>query len=235
MHRETVFIGFGSNVGDRVDFCDRAVTLLSLLPHSQVAGVSLLYETEPVKDHAQPGDGWFLNGVVQLQTDVTPKSLLAILQEIERSLGRDEENRSGPRTIDLDILFYGQRVINEPDLVVPHPRMHQRRFVLMPLSELDPLFVHPSLQRTISQLLAEPGSNRRSASCSSALDPLWARPAASHPQAYEDYPYRTRDDCMERTTTPERCASGSFPRWVRCMTVIAPSFEPHDYDVMHSS
>ena len=157
MGRETVFIGFGSNVGDRVDFCDRAVTLLSLLPHSQVSGVSLLYETEPVKDHAQPGDGWFLNGVVQLETDVTPKSLLAILREIERALGRDEENRSGPRTIDLDILFYGQRIINEPDLVVPHPRMHQRRFVLMPLSELDPLFVHPLLQRTISQLLAEVG------------------------------------------------------------------------------
>ena len=163
--RETVFIGFGSNVGDRVDFCDRAVTLLSLLPHSQVVGISLLYETEPVKDHAQPGDGWFLNGVVQLETDVTPKSLLGILREIERALGRDEENRSGPRTIDLDILFYGQRIINELDLVVPHPRMHQRRFVLMPLSELDPLFVHPLLQRTISQLLADagkqPGSLRR--------------------------------------------------------------------------
>jgi len=154
---ETVFIGFGSNVGDRVDFCDRAVTLLGLLPHSQVVGVSLLYEAEPVNDHAQPGDGWFLNGVAQLETDVTPKSLLDILREIERSLGRDEENRSGPRTIDLDILFYGQRIIDEPDLVVPHPRMHQRRFVLMPLSELDPLFVHPSLQRTSSQLLAEVG------------------------------------------------------------------------------
>ena len=93
---ETVFIGFGSNIGDRVDFCDRAVTLLSLLPHSQVVGVSLLYETEPVNDHARPGDGWFLNGVVQLETDITPKSLLAILREIERSLGRDEDNRSGP-------------------------------------------------------------------------------------------------------------------------------------------
>ena len=157
MGRETVFIGFGSNVGDRVDFCDRAVTLLSLLPHSHVVGVSLLYETEPVNDHAQPGDGWFLNGVVQLETDVTPKSLLAILREIEHALGRDEDNRSGPRTMDLDILFYGQRVINEPDLVVPHPRMHQRRFVLMPLSELDPLFLHPSLQRTVNQLLAEVG------------------------------------------------------------------------------
>lgn len=153
--RETVFMGFGSNVGDRVDFCDRAVTLLSLLPHSQVAGVSLLYETEPVYDHAQPGDSWFLNGAIQLETEVTPRSLLTVLREIERSLGRDDDNRSGPRTIDLDILFYGQRIIDEPDLVVPHPRLHQRRFVLMPLSELDPLWVHPTRQRTVSQMLAE--------------------------------------------------------------------------------
>ena len=128
--RETVFIGFGSNVGDRVDFCDRAVTLLTLLPHSQVVGISLLYETEPVYDHAQPGDGWFLNGVVQLETDVTPKSLMAILREIELALGRNADDRSGPRTIDLDILFYGQQIINEPDLEVPHPRMHERAFVL---------------------------------------------------------------------------------------------------------
>lgn len=155
--RETVFIGFGSNVGDRLDFCDRAVTLLSLLPHSHLSGVSLLYETEPVQDHAQPGDDWFINGVVQIETDVTPKSLLAILREIERALGRDEKNRSGPRTMDLDILFYGQRIIDEPDLAVPHPRMHRRRFVLMPMSELDPLFVHPLLQRTVSQLLTEAG------------------------------------------------------------------------------
>lgn len=153
--RETVFIGFGSNVGNRVDFCDRAVTLLSLLPHSQLSGVSLLYETEPVDDGSNPGDGWFLNGVVQLETDITPKSLLTVLREIERSLGRDQDHRSGPRTIDLDILFYGQRVINEPDLVIPHPRLHQRRFVLMPLSELDPLWVHPVLQRSVNQMLAD--------------------------------------------------------------------------------
>lgn len=152
---ETTFIGFGSNVGDRVDFCDRAVTLLSLLPQSQVRGVSLLYETEPVYDHAQPGDGWFVNGVVELDTDVAPRSLLTILSEIERSLGRDDDNRSGPRTIDLDILFYGQRIIDEPELIVPHPRLHQRRFVLIPLSELDPLWVHPIRQRTVSQMLAE--------------------------------------------------------------------------------
>lgn len=153
--RETVFIGFGSNVGDRVDLCDRAVTLLSLLPHSQLMGVSLLYETEPVNDGDNPGNGWFLNGVVQIETDVTPKSLLSVLREIERSLGRDQDHRSGPRTIDLDILFYGQRVTNEPDLVIPHPRLHQRRFVLMPLSELDALWVHPVLQRSVNQMLAE--------------------------------------------------------------------------------
>lgn len=157
MGREVVYIGFGSNVGDRVDFCDRAVTLLSLLPHSQLTGVSLLYEAEPVHDGADPGEGWFLNGVVQLETHITPASLLSVLREIERSLGRDQDNRSGPRTIDLDMLFYGDRVINEAGLVVPHPRLHQRRFVLMPLSELDPLLVHPVKQRSVNQMLADVG------------------------------------------------------------------------------
>jgi 2-amino-4-hydroxy-6-hydroxymethyldihydropteridine diphosphokinase len=155
MPTETVYIGFGSNVGDRVDFCDRAVTLLSLLPHSQLTGVSLLYETEPVQDGANPGDQWFLNGVVRFETTMSPRNLLELMREIEHSLGRDEDTRSGPRTIDLDILFYGQRVIDEPGLTIPHPRLHQRRFVLMPLSELDPLLVHPTRHRTVNQMLAE--------------------------------------------------------------------------------
>ena len=153
MRRETVYIGFGSNVGDRVDFCDRAVTLLSLLPHSQVTGVSLLYETEPVKDSVDPGNGWFLNGVVQLETDIAPHSLLDLLREIERSLGRDEDHRSGPRTIDLDILFYGERVINEAGLTVPHPRLHQRLFVLNGLAELCPDLAVAGLGRTVRVLL----------------------------------------------------------------------------------
>ncbi|MDF0665320.1 MAG: 2-amino-4-hydroxy-6-hydroxymethyldihydropteridine diphosphokinase [Nitrospira sp.] len=152
---ETVFIGFGSNVDDRIDFCDRAVTLLSLLPHSRLKGVSLLYETEPVHDGTNPGEDWFLNGVVQLETNITPRSLLTILQEVERSLGRDDDNRSGPRTIDLDILFYGERVIKEPGLTVPHPRLYQRRFVLMPMNELDPLWVHPTLKQSVAQLLTD--------------------------------------------------------------------------------
>jgi 2-amino-4-hydroxy-6-hydroxymethyldihydropteridine diphosphokinase len=151
---ETVFIGFGSNVGNRLDFCDRAVTLLSLLPHSEVVSVSPLYEAEPVFDGAQPGEGWFLNGVVQLETDLTPKSLLTVLREIEQALGRNDENRGGPRTLDLDILFYGHRVINEPGLTVPHPRLHRRRFVLVPLADLAPEWVHPVFHRTVADLLA---------------------------------------------------------------------------------
>lgn len=153
--RETVFIGFGSNVGDRLDYCDRAVTLLSLLPHTQVVGVSSLYETEPVNDGAAPGEGWFLNGVLQLETDVTPRSLLAVCREIEQALGRDQDDRKGPRTLDLDILLYGGHVIDEPGLLVPHPRLHQRRFVLVPMVELAPDWQHPVSRRTMQALLDE--------------------------------------------------------------------------------
>ncbi len=161
MSRETVFIGFGSNLGNRVDFCDRAVTLLGLLPHSQVIAVSSLYETEPVADAGAPGEGWFLNGVVQIETDIAPQSLLTVCREIERSLGRDPEHRSGPRTLDLDILLYGDRVLHEHELAVPHPRLHLRRFVLEPLVEIDTTLVHPLLKQTVSQLLAQLTDNHQ--------------------------------------------------------------------------
>ena len=164
MARETAFVGFGSNLGDRLDFCDRAVTLLGLLPATQLTAVSSLYETEPVIDSVDPGRGWFLNGVVRLDTDLTPQSLLEVCREVEQALGRDRDMRGGPRTLDLDLLFYGTRIINDLGLVIPHPRLHLRRFVLAPMVELDPEWRHPVLNQTARNLLdhvADPAQVRR--------------------------------------------------------------------------
>lgn len=154
----TAFIGFGSNLGNRIDYCDRAVTLLNLLPHSRLVAVSSLYETEPVNDGAAPGPEWFLNGVAQIETDIAPKSLLEIFREIERALGRDQDNRKGPRTLDLDLLLYDDCILDDPALTIPHPRLHQRRFVLAPLVELDPDRQHPVLARSLRDLLAQLGN-----------------------------------------------------------------------------
>jgi 2-amino-4-hydroxy-6-hydroxymethyldihydropteridine diphosphokinase len=152
--RETAFIGFGSNQGNRLDYCDRAVTLFNLLPHSQMTALSSLYETEPVADaRTHPGAEWFLNGVMRLETDLTPRGLLEVCREIEHALGRDHDRRNGPRTLDLDILLYGSHIINEPDLIIPHPRLHLRRFVLTPMVELDPDRPHPILKHTMRELL----------------------------------------------------------------------------------
>jgi 2-amino-4-hydroxy-6-hydroxymethyldihydropteridine diphosphokinase len=153
MPQETIFIGFGSNVGDRQELCDRAIALMNLLPLSRVIGVSSYYETEPVDPEGRLGPTWFYNGVVQLETSLSPTRLLDILQETERGLGRDDNNRNGPRTMDFDILLFGQHQINQAGLTVPHPRLHLRRFVLEPLVEIDPAYIHPTLQRSLNELL----------------------------------------------------------------------------------
>ena len=131
------YVGLGANLGDREDTIRRAVALVDGLPRVTVVGVSSLRETEPWGPVEQPR---YLNGAVALETDLPPRELLDALLEIERRLGRarDDEERWGPRTIDLDLLLYGDLVLDEPGLDVPHPRLHERRFALEPLAELAP-------------------------------------------------------------------------------------------------
>jgi 2-amino-4-hydroxy-6-hydroxymethyldihydropteridine diphosphokinase len=143
------YIGIGSNLGDRRDFCARALGLLGMLPQSQLVRYSSAYETEPVGDVGGP----FVNLVARVDTDLPAWRLLQILKETERGLGRDPDRPSGSRTMDLDLLFYGDQVIHDDGLEVPHLRLHERRFVLAPMAELAPAFRHPVLGETMASLL----------------------------------------------------------------------------------
>lgn len=113
---------------------------------------SSIYESEPVGFLEQP---WFLNVVIRIESKLTPRKLLRYCQSIEERLGRKREIPKGPRTIDIDILFYADLVVAEPDLTIPHPEIANRRFVLEPMNEIAPAFVHPVLKKTISELLAQ--------------------------------------------------------------------------------
>ena len=139
------YVGLGSNLGDREATIRAAVAALP-----GVVAISTLRETEPVGVTEQPV---FLNGAVALATDLPPRKLLETLLEIERGLGRERRERWGPRTIDLDLLLYGDETVDEPGLTVPHPHLHERRFALEPLAELDPELVVPG-RGTVSALLA---------------------------------------------------------------------------------
>jgi 2-amino-4-hydroxy-6-hydroxymethyldihydropteridine diphosphokinase len=135
------YVGLGSNLGDREQTLRRALDLLAAAPRLEVVAVSTLRETEPVGYVEQPP---FLNGAAVVETELPPSELLDRLLEIERELGRTRAGpRFGPRTVDLDLLVYGDRVLEEPGLTVPHPRLHERAFALEPLAELDPGLVVP--------------------------------------------------------------------------------------------
>jgi 2-amino-4-hydroxy-6-hydroxymethyldihydropteridine diphosphokinase len=146
---KTVYLALGSNIGDRESNLRAAILSFS------TAGITVLrespvYETEPVGFADQR---WFLNMVVEAETALFPMQLLTRTRKIERALGRVRTVPNGPRTIDIDILLYANAVVRTPRLEIPHPRMHERRFVLAPLADLSPTLRHPVLRQTVRQLL----------------------------------------------------------------------------------
>jgi len=156
---KTVYLALGSNIGDRKS------NLRAAIENMASAGIRVLrespiYETEPVGYTAQR---WFLNMVVEAETALFPLQLLTRTGKIERALGRVRTIPNGPRTIDIDILLYGTAVVRTPRLEIPHPGMHERRFVLAPLADLSPDLRHPVSRRTVRQMLYEapPGAVRR--------------------------------------------------------------------------
>ena len=152
MSEITALIGLGSNLGDRLGYLKDAVTLLARTEGIHVNAVSSVYETAPVGYTDQPN---FLNCAVQLRTSLPPLDLLRVCMDIEQEAQRVRVIRWGPRTVDLDILFYGDTMLNLPELTVPHPRIPERGFVLVPLLELAPDYLHPALHKTVRELYAD--------------------------------------------------------------------------------
>jgi 2-amino-4-hydroxy-6-hydroxymethyldihydropteridine diphosphokinase len=146
MHK-VVYLSLGSNVGDRAANLNAAIEKLGELGNG--VAVSSFYETEPVETSPQP---WFVNCAVKLDTEKMPRQLIGGILNLEKEMGRQRSQPKAPRTIDIDILLFGSSVINLPSLTVPHPRMHERRFVLEPLAEIAPDARHPVFKRTIREL-----------------------------------------------------------------------------------
>jgi len=146
--KKTVYLSLGSNLGDRRANLRNAIG--KLLNVGNLLAVSSFYETEPVEFTEQP---WFLNCAVALQTELNADDFLKEIISIEREMGRQRTAPKGPRTIDIDILLFGKAVIHQPQLTIPHPAMHQRRFVLEPLAEIAPDAQHPVLKKTAREML----------------------------------------------------------------------------------
>jgi 2-amino-4-hydroxy-6-hydroxymethyldihydropteridine diphosphokinase len=142
-----VYLGLGSNIGDKEKNIKQAVTLLKKI--GMIKNFSSLYETEPVGYRDQD---WFLNGVIEIDTPLKPVDLLFNLQSIEQEMGRKNDMKNGPRIIDIDILFYDDLVMSDKGITIPHPRLHERLFVLQPMMDVNPDLIHPKFQKTIEML-----------------------------------------------------------------------------------
>jgi 2-amino-4-hydroxy-6-hydroxymethyldihydropteridine diphosphokinase len=149
MH-EVVYLSLGSNLGDRERNLREAIRALAGV--GPVRAASSFYQTEPVDFVDQP---WFLNCAVAMESSVSPERMMAELLGVEQKMGRERVRRKGPRIIDIDILMFGERIVDQPELKIPHPAMHRRRFVLAPLAEIAPEARHPALKKTVTELLAE--------------------------------------------------------------------------------
>ena len=144
------YIGIGSNLGDKLHHCEKAISEILKIDRHKLLAKSSLFKTQPIGYTSQD---WFVNGVIKIETDLEAPELLRTLKTIESQLGRTETFRWGPRTIDLDILFFDDAEIYTEELQIPHPRLHERQFVLIPLAEIDRNLIHPVLKKTIQELL----------------------------------------------------------------------------------
>jgi 2-amino-4-hydroxy-6-hydroxymethyldihydropteridine diphosphokinase len=150
--KHIAYIGMGSNVGKKLLRCREAISEILKIDHNKLLVQSSFYKTEPLGYAAQD---WFINGVIKIETGLTAHELLGSLKAIEARLGRRETFRWGPRAIDLDLLFYDEEQIQTDELHVPHPLLHKRQFVLVPLAEIDFSLLHPVLKKTVQELSSE--------------------------------------------------------------------------------